>query len=389
MQQNIEYIEFWLLDPYIAGEAGVVKDGLFNTNNTSGGELVINIGDVSEDVLKDDRFAFEHGLPEDGTTEGTVDNTWGRVTNESYLTDFYPNNLEATRRNQDVGLDGLNDEDEASFGSFNAFVDNLNSLPANTRESILQDVSADNFQYYLGDELDDTDAGIVRRYKNFNGLDGNNSTTQTARGLTPSFANAPDKEDLNQDNTLNSVENYFEYRIPLNRNTLQVGQGNVVDREDVSDDGVNVSWYLFRIPISKPTRSIGNPDLQTIKYTRLYMTGWTQPVVLRMAKFQMVGSKWLRVQKPLNAPGFNQIPDPSVTDFSVTVVNIEENGQGIGDKSPYDLPPGLSRDQDNTTTNVRRRNEQSIQICIEDLQDQDSRAIFKQVNFDLVIKIMN
>lgn len=384
VQQNIEYIEFWLLDPFISGEQGVVKDGVFNTNNNTGGELVINIGDISEDVLKDDRFAFEHGLPEDGSTEGTVDNIWGRVTNESYLTDFYPNNLEESRQNQDVGLDGLNDEDEASFNSFNPFVQSLNTLPSGTRDAILQDVSADNFQYYLGDELDDTDAGIIRRYKNFNGLDGNNSTAQTARGLTPSFANAPDKEDLNQDNTLSSVENYFEYRIPLNRNTLQVGQGSVVDRVDVSDDGVNVSWYLFRIPISKPTRSIGNPDLQTIKYTRLYLTGWRQPVVLRMAKFQMVGSKWLRVQKPLNAPGFNEIPDPSVTDFSVTVVNVEENAQAVGEKSPYVLPPGLTRDQDNTTTNVRRRNEQSIQICIEDLQDQDSRAIFKQVSFDLV-----
>ncbi|MGB3467800.1 MAG: cell surface protein SprA, partial [Cyclobacteriaceae bacterium] len=385
VQQNIEYIEFWLLDPFIDGPEGVVKDGVFNTNNTTGGEMVINIGDVSEDVLRDDRFAFEHGLPEDGSDEGTNENIWGRVTTESYLTDFYPNNLEDSRVNQDVGLDGLDDEREATFNSFNPFTQSLSNLPASTRDEILQDVSADNFQYYLGEDLDNADASIVRRYKNFNGLDGNNSVTQTTDGLTPSYSNTPDKEDLNLDNTLSSIENYFEYRVPLlPDNSGELISDFIVDRVDVGTEEGTASWYLFRIPINDPDRKVGNPDLQTIKYTRLYLTGWKQPVVLRMAKFQMVGSKWLRVSEPLNEPGFNEIPDPAVTDFNVTVVNIEENAQAVGDKSPYVLPPGLTRDQDNTTTNVRRRNEQSIQICIDDLQDQDSRAIFKQTSFDLV-----
>ncbi|MEL7146814.1 MAG: cell surface protein SprA, partial [Bacteroidota bacterium] len=380
VQQNIEYIEFWLLDPF----GDVVKDGLFNQRNTdSNGELIINLGDVSEDVLKDDRFAFEHGLPENGDLENTTQNLWGKVTDDTYLTDVFPNNTTATRDNQDVGLDGLNNEEEANFDSFQGFVGVANVLNPDARDRVLADVSADDFQHFLAEELDPLGAGIVQRYKNYNGLDGNNGIFPNA--LVPTaFSNNPDKEDLNLDNTLQSIENYFEYRIPINRDELRVGQGFVVDQIDVPTENETASWYLFRIPISKPNRTVGNPDLQTIKYTRMYLTGWTQPVVLRMAKFQMVGSKWLRVTEPLNAPGFSEIPDPSVTDFNVTVVSVEENAQAVGNKSPYVLPPGLSRDQDNTTTNVRRQNEQSVQICIDDLQDQDSRAIFKQVNFDLV-----
>ncbi len=377
VQQNIEYIEFWLLDPFQdsfdAGGGNMVR-------NNTGGELVFNLGDVSEDVLRDDRHSFEHGLPEDNDPTGTDETPWGEVTNDSYITDFFPNNSVESRLNQDVGLDGLDNDEERAF--FSNFV----SSPL-FGGAVQNDPSADDFQYYLGDELDSRDAGLIERYKNFNGLDQNNQAMIDANGLPASFSNTPDNEDLNQDNTLSSVENYFEYRVPIDVDNggQFVRNRFVVDQVSVPlDDGGEANWYLFRVPINSPTRSIGNPNLQNIKYTRMYLTGWEQPVVMRMAKFQMVGSQWVRVNTPLNAPGFNEIPDPSVTDFEITVVNVEENGQAVGDKSPYVLPPGLNRDSDNTTTNQRRQNEQSIQLCIDDLQDRDSRGIFKQVSFDLV-----
>jgi len=40
-ETNVEYIEFWLMDPFI-----------YNTNS-AGGKLYINLGDISEDVLLD------------------------------------------------------------------------------------------------------------------------------------------------------------------------------------------------------------------------------------------------------------------------------------------------------------------------------------------------
>ncbi len=373
---NIEYIEFWLLDPFIDGPNGVVRDGIFNRNNTTGGELVFNIGSVSEDVLRDDRHSFEQGLPEDYDVNKTSQNEWGRIPTESYLTDFLPNDPVA-RANQDVGLDGLKDEDEVSnFPDFMAAVAGLNT-PARAR--IEADPSGDNFHYYLGEDLDAADAGIVERYKNFNGHQNNSPLGATSNGnFVPAYSNEPDKEDLFGDNGVSSTEQYFEYRIRLEPGMLRVGSQNIIDQVNVPH--TNATWYLFRIPVSNPTRIFGsNPSLSDIRFYRLYLTGWEEPVVLRMAKFQMVGSQWRKYDKPLNEPGFNEIPDPSVSDFDVSVVSIEENGQVVPGKSPYVIPPGLNRDQDNTTTINRRNNEQSIRICVEDLQDQDARAVFKNL----------
>ena len=167
---NVQYIEFWLMDPFIEGENGRVLDGIFNRNNTTGGKLVINLGNVSEDLMKDNIHAFENGLSSDYSNTGIDVNEWGRVTSKQYLTKFFENNNIA-RDNQDVGLDGLkNSEEETHFKE--TFIDKL-SLTGEGLSKIKNDVSADNFSYYLGNELDETNKKILERYKNFNGMDGN------------------------------------------------------------------------------------------------------------------------------------------------------------------------------------------------------------------------
>ena len=50
---NIEYIEFWMMDPFLTN-----PDASFE-----GGDLYIDLGDVSEDILRDGKKSFEHGLP--------------------------------------------------------------------------------------------------------------------------------------------------------------------------------------------------------------------------------------------------------------------------------------------------------------------------------------
>lgn len=370
---NIEYIEFWLLDPFI----DEVDDGTGRTprRNTTGGELYLNIGSISEDVLRDDRHSFEHGLPEDYDVSETSQNDWGRIPTDSYLTDFFSNNTSA-RENQDVGLDGLKDEDE--LANFPDFVSSLDGFNSNVRDRIRADPSGDNFQYYLGDDLDAREAGIIERYKDFNGHQGNSPLGQTSGNFSPGYSQDPDKEDLFGDNGVSSTEQYFEYRIQLRPDLLRVGSQNIVDQVNVPNS--DAVWYLFRIPVAVPTRVVGEPTLRDIRFYRMYLTDWQEPVVLRMAKFQMVGSQWRKWDQPLNEPGLNEIPDPSVSDFDVSVVSIEENGEVVEGKSPYVIPPGLNRDQDNTTTIQRRNNEQSIRICVDDLQDQDARAVFKNLN---------
>ncbi|WP_460319035.1 T9SS outer membrane translocon Sov/SprA [Algoriphagus taiwanensis] len=380
---NIEYIEFWLMDPFISGENGRVLDGVLNQNNTTGGKLFLNLGDISEDVMKDGRHAFENGLPADGDPAETGENEWGRITREQFLIPAFDNS-EASRINQDVGLDGLKNEDEADFFR-NRFLDRLNVTPE-ALSRITQDVSADAFQYYLDQQFDDNNIKILERYKKFNGLEGNTPVSaDPSLPYTPSGTNSPDNEDLNTDNTINELENYYEYEIDLRPGQLNVGQNYVVDQITANVNGDEVNWYLFRIPVRQPDRVQGDiTGFKSIRWIRTYLTDFEQPVVLRMAEFRMVGSQWRVFQESLFERGFFEIPEPDLSNVVVDVVNIEQNSQGSDKSSPYVLPPGIIRDRDNTSTVERRLNEQSLRVCVEDLAPKDARAVFKNLTIDLV-----
>lgn len=380
---NIEYIEFWLMDPFISGPNGRVLDGIFNENNTTGGKLVFNLGEVSEDVIVDGRHGFENGLPADGSEDRTVANEWGRITNQQFLTPAFDNSPEA-RENQDVGLNGLSSTEEASFYE-DRFLNRLNVTPQ-AMEQIMEDPAADNFQYYLDEEFDQNDVKILERYKKFNGMEGNTPiTSNTNLAYTPSGSNVPDNEDLNNDNTINEVESYYEYEIDLRPNGLRVGENNIVDRVTHVENGEEVNWYLFRIPVRQPDASYGNiSGFKSIRFIRTYLTDFQQPVVMRMGHFRLVGSQWRIFQESLFDKTFSEIPEPDNSNFTVGVVNIEENGQGGENQSPYVLPPGIFRDRDNTSTVERQLNEQSLRLCVDNLQSRDSRAVFKNVSQDLV-----
>ena len=106
---NIEYIEFWMMDPFAEGSP--------NTNG-SGGELYFNLGDISEDILKDSRKSYEHGLPisEDYPENEVINTVWGRVPNKLDLVQSFSNEAGA-REFQDVGYDGLRNADEFIYFS--------------------------------------------------------------------------------------------------------------------------------------------------------------------------------------------------------------------------------------------------------------------------------
>ncbi len=380
---NIEYIEFWLLDPFIEGENGRVLDGVFNENNTTGGKLFINLGDISEDVMSDGRHAFENGLPADGDPTKTSTSEWGRITREQFLLPAFDNS-ETSRQNQDVGLDGLKNDEEAAF--FNdRFISRLN-LSQDARNRILQDVSGDLFQYYLDERFDEANVKILERYKKFNGLEGNTPVAANQNlPYTPSGSNVPDNEDLNADNTINELENYYEYELDLRPGNIEVGRNYIVDKVTHVEAGESVNWYLVRIPVRQPDRVQGDiTGFKSIRWMRTYLTDFEQPVVMRMANFRMIGSQWRVFQESLFERGFFEIPEPDNSNVTVDVVGIEENGQGSATQSPYVLPPGIQRDRDNTSTVERRLNEQSLRICVEDLQAKDARAVFKNISQDLV-----
>lgn len=384
-RNNIEFIDFWMMDPFIQGVNGRVLDGIENTNNNTGGKFIINLGSISEDVIKDNRHGFENGLPADGDTALSRATNWGRVTEQQYLTNAFDNSSEA-RFNQDIGLDGLRSEQEATFENYQDFLDAINGIDPEARDQILEDVSADNFQYYLGDELDANDIKIQERYKNFNGTENNSPIVSDINAAyTPSGTSLPDNEDLNKDNTISDLEEYYEYEVDLKPGQLQIGSNYIIDKITNTINGDDVTWYQFRIPIRRPSRQQGNiSGFKSIRFIRMYATDFQQPAVLRMAQFQLVGSQWRKFDGNLYQRGLYEIPEPYDPKFNVSVINIEENGAETSDKIPYVLPPGIKRDYDNTSPIVRQQNEQSLLLTVTNLKDRDARAVFKNQTTDLI-----
>lgn len=381
---NIEYVEFWLLDPFIEGQNGkVIVDGKnIGENNTTGGKLIFQLGSISEDVARDSKHAFENGLPADAELRASASaNEWGYVSNQQYLTNAF--DIEpSSRANQDVGFDGLPTDEEAGY-----FKDFMKALNPDAQAAVLTDPSADDFRHYFDPESND--AQILERYKYFNGLEGNSPITTTADDITRSATQTPDNEDLNADNTLNELEEYYEYDIDLKKDGLAIGSEYIVDKV-VHEDYPDATWYLYRIPVRDFERKVGNiTGFKSIRYMRMILTGFQQPVVLRFSNFRMIGSRWRRYQADLRGGGFQAEQEPDFNDFTVSVVNLEENGvvdpptPGSPPTSPYKIPPGVRRDRDVTSAISRQLNEQAVQICVDDLKDGDARAIFKNVGMDL------
>ncbi|UYZ62737.1 T9SS outer membrane translocon Sov/SprA [Hymenobacter weizhouensis] len=375
---NVEFLEFWLMDPFIQGENGRVLDQEgTDENNTTGGELVLNLGSVSEDVLKDgNRHEFEQGLPITDDQTDTERTVWGRVTRQPFLTDAF-SAAPGARPRQDVGLDGIGDSDEQAF--FNAVYG--------------PDPARDNFRHHLDPSYDQQDAKILARYKNFNGLQGN--SPEDSQLSSTAF---PDKEDLNRDNVITDTERYYEYRMTLRPGQLAVGQNYIVDKvtnKNSDTNGEEVTWYQFRIPVRQPTGVVGVPPGQdfgfkSIRFMRLYLTRWEQPVVLRMVQPQFVANQWRRFLTKIADPTQPIInPDTDADAFNISTVSIEENGAVSGqaqtDAIPYVSPPGIRRDREYGAGTVnRQQNEQSLRMCVEGLRDGFAKAAYKNVTLNML-----
>ncbi|MBO0356953.1 cell surface protein SprA [Hymenobacter sp. BT186] len=368
---NVEYLEFWMLDPFINGNNGQIDDSVNPpTNNTTGGKLLINLGSISEDVLSDNnQYEFENGLPTDPADPDNITRRtpWGRVTRQQFLTDAFNS---SGRTRQDIGLDGLDDTEEQAFFS-SAFGD---------------DPSGDNFRHHLDPFYDQNNVNILGRYKSYNGMEGN--SRENSQLSSTSF---PDKEDLNRDNVISETERYFEYELNLKKDQLAVGNNYVVDKVTRSIRGEQVSWYQFRIPIRTPTR-VQSPDgsppsFKSIRFLRMVLTEWQQPVVLRLVQPQFVANQWRRYLGPISDPN---IPCVNCGDaaaaFNISTVGVEENGgSNTAGAVPYVVPPGIQRDKEYGSSTVnRQQNEQSLRLCVEDLRDGFGQAAYKNLSLNLV-----
>lgn len=386
-QANVEFIEFWMMDPFA------------EMPDHSGGELYFNLGNISEDVLKDSRKVFENGLPTSAVIEKVDTTVWGRIPLTQSLVQGFSAGDE-TRKYQDVGLDGLSSmysmDEEAFFSQepddyLNQIEDLYNAglLSQEARDAIFNDPSSDNYMYYRSTYYDAARESIIGRYKKYNNHEGNSpSDIDNTESYPTSGTSLPDIEDINRDNTLSEGESYYSYRVDINKNDLEVGRNHIVDKvvdrvNYENGETADVTWYQFRIPIYDYDDIEGDiSDFKTIRFMRMFMTGFEDTTFLRFARLDLVREEWRRYQFPLIQGGEDWTGvEPPLGALAISAVNIEENSG----KEPvnYVLPPGFDRQIDPMQPQLRQLNEQSIVLRVNELADGDARAAYKNTQLDM------
>ena len=370
---NVQYIEFWMLDPFI-----YTKD-----DRRFGGDFYIDLGDISEDVLKDGKKYYESGMPVSSAATYT-ETVWGRVPSEKSVVYSFSNESGA-RQKQDIGLNGLSSADERTFG---AYADYLNEIKGKVEpavfDSIYNDPAGDDYHYFRGSDYDAAKTSILDRYKLINSPEGNSPNTSESReSYSTAYKSTPDAEDVNSDYTMNEYENFYEYHVSIRPEDMVVGQNFIVDSRKTevplrNKEKESATWYQFRIPVDQFKDKFGSiNDFSSIRFMRIYMTGFEEPIVVRLANLDLVKGNWRTYSQPLYTG-----EKPSVSGSIVpSTVNIEENN----DKSPvnYVLPPGVSRILDPSQPQLTQSNEQAMALTVENLATGDARAVYKTMNKDL------
>ncbi|MBC7744919.1 MAG: cell surface protein SprA [Flavobacterium sp.] len=375
---NIEFVEFWVLDPF-----------LYNPNSR-GGDLYFNLGNISEDILKDGRKSLENGLPVNADSTKTDQTVWGRVPRLQPVIQAFDNNPEA-RKFQDVGLDGINNSDERQ--QYAEFINQARTqINAQALQLLEADPSSDDYQYYRGNNLDDINAGILKRYERYNGTESNSKTTQQSLDQTGIENSAgtplPDGEDINRDNNSTQADEYFQYRVSIRpQDLLIVGNNFVADIVPVNVKLANgkqesVRWIQFKIPLAAFQQKVGSiQDFKSIRFIRMFMTDFADTTVMRFAKLQLVRGEWRRFNAENNPA--KVIADPIIINpaldnsiLDVSTINIEENGKRS--PIPYVVPPGIVRERDfGNFRGETQQNEQSLAVNIRNLRDGYGRAAFR------------
>ena len=382
-QANIEYIEFWLLDPFIyTREQGNASD--------YSGDLYFNLGEVSEDILRDGKKFYESGMPVDGSDSYTT-TQWGKIPIQATQTYAFAT-TSGSRVRQDVGFNGLNDEEEREYGPYKEWLDAVVNSGVITNDSIIQawrnDPAGDDYHYYRGSDFDNEQKSILERYKRINNPQGNSpDTDDRTESYDTSYKTGPDVEDINQDFTLNEYERYYQYKVRISpeildayRNGMSVAGSYITDMRTSgvklrNGDTTTVNWFQFRIPLTEYERKEGSiTDFSSIRFMRMFLTNFQKPIVLRFGSLDLVRGEW-RIYKQ-NLSGGTETGT-----IKVSAVNIEENN----DKQPvnYVLPPGISRATDPSQPQLVENNEQALNMVVTNLSPQEVKAVYKNTNYDL------
>ena len=280
-------------------------------------------------------------------------------------------------------MNGLNDVEEQKWEPYQQFLRDIQGKvsPA-VFDSIWADPAGDNYHYYRGSDLDRIQAPILRRYKYINNPQGNSPDNDSrTESYDTSYKSTPDVEDINQDYTLGEYEKYFQYKVSIRPEDLEIGRNYIVDKRTTTrklrnDQKESVDWYQFRIPLREYERRVGGiTDLTSVRFMRMFLTGFKHPIVLRFGTLDLVRGEWRVYEQNLDNTS------SSTGTLQVSAVNIEENN----DKTPvnYVLPPGISREQDPTQPQLVENNEQALSMTVNNLASGESKAVYKNTSIDM------
>jgi len=370
-QANIQYIEFWMLDPFIySREQSDAAD--------YGGDFYINLGEVSEDILRDGKKFYESGMPVDGSNSYAY-TQWGKIPTQSTVAYAFAT-TSGSRALQDVGFNGLTDAEEQAFYR-SAYLDQIQGkVNQAVFDSIFADPARDDYHYFRGSDWDAMRAPILLRYKNINNPQGNSPDSDSrTESYDTSYKSTPDVEDINQDYTLNEYEKYFQYHVSIRPEDLVVGTNHIVDKREYTQTWRDqtrstVTWYQFRIPVEEFESRQGNiSDFSSIRFMRMFLTGFKKPVVLRFGTLDLVSGKWRTYDQQLGAASGGTL--------EAGAVSLEENAE----KTPvnYVLPPGIKREQDPNQPQLVEANEQALSLVVKDLTAGEAKAVYKNSTLDL------
>ena len=371
-QANVEYIEFWMLDPFIYSNQQLDA-------RLYGGDFYINLGEISEDLLRDGKKFYESGIPVDGSNSFTY-SQWGKIPTQSTVTYAFAT-TSGSRALQDVGFNGLTDAEEQEFYR-SAYLDQIQGkVNQAVFDSIFADPARDDYHYYRGSDWDQMQAPILYRYKFINNPQGNSPDSDSrTESYDTSYKSTPDVEDINQDYTLNEYEKYFQYHVSIRPEDLVVGKNYIVDKREYTPSLPNgtknetVTWYQFRIPVDQYESKVGNiNDFSSIRFMRMFLTNFEKPIVMRFGTLDLVRGTWRTYDQPLGTANGGTL--------EASAVSIEENAE----KTPvnYVLPPGIRRGQDPSQPQLVEENEQALSLVVKNLSSGEAKAVYKNTTLDL------
>ncbi len=361
---NYEYIEFWMLNPFMDTE-DVEHDA------DEKGLITFQLGNVSEDILRDNLQFYENAIATGDDVVPTKSTAWGNV--PLSVPNVQGFDLEFQEL-QDLGFDGMNDEQERE-----KHADYVNLIES-TFSTRLTDVSNDNYLSYL-DETLTNETSPLERYKRFNNPEGNAPVRNQRVGLGNPI---PDSEDLNENRSLETNEAYYEYVVDITNNNGEIDRENSRYITDVRTTTNPVTrreekWYRFQIPIAPTPETTVVGDIEgfrSIQFLRTYFSGFKKQKTFRLAEYELVRNQWRRLELDESCTTTG-----SDVEFIVNEVGIQENGK----KTPfrYVLPVGIKQERIFSQFSTIAQDENSLALNAVNIPDSCEMMISKLTRLDM------